>query len=273
MGRVKTIIIVKGGKVMKVIAIINQKGGVGKTTTAAATSAILIEKGYKILVIDMDAQCNLSNYYGLNEDKLESIDTTFDCLTNTKFDLQKAVVNTEQGDIVPSSIKMASVESIIMPDLDRHLRLKQGLSFLEDKYDYVILDTPPALGIITINALTAADFVVIPALADRFSMQGITQVVNTISLVRDTVNSKLQIAGVLMTAFQKTTSLQKAMQEYIKSLANNLGINTFKNTIRFTVIVREAQANRVSLTNYGKYKDVTYDYRKYVDELLNIINQ
>lgn len=258
---------------MKVIAIINQKGGVGKTTTAAATSAILIEKGFKVLVIDMDAQCNLSNYYGLNEENLESMDTTFDCLTNTKFDLQKAIVSTEQGDIVPSSIKMANVESIIMPDLDRHLRLKQGLSFLEDSYDYIILDTPPALGIITINALTAADYVVIPALADRFSMQGITQVVNTITLVRDTVNPKLKIAGVLMTAFQKSTSLQQAMQEYIKGLADKLGINTFKQAIRSTVTVREAQANRISLTTYGKYREVTYDYRKYVGELLEIIDK
>lgn len=258
---------------MKVIAIINQKGGVGKTTTAAATSAILIEKGFKVLVIDMDAQCNLSNYYGLNEENLESMDTTFNCLTNTKFDLRKAIVSTEQGDIVPSSIKMANVESIIMPDLDRHLRLKQGLSFLEGSYDYVILDTPPALGIITINALTAADYVVIPALADRFSMQGITQVVNTITLVRDTVNPKLKIAGVLMTAFQKSTSLQQAMQEYIKGLADKLGINTFKHAIRSTVTVREAQANRISLTAYGKYKEVTYDYRKYVGELLEIMDK
>lgn len=258
---------------MKVIAIINQKGGVGKTTTAAATSAILIEKGYKVLVMDMDAQCNLSNYYGLNEDDLENMDTTFDCLTNTKYNLQKAIVDTEQGDIVPSSIKMASVESIIMPDVDRHLRLKQGLTFLENKYDFVILDTPPALGIITINALTAADYVVIPALADRFSMQGINQVVSTINYVRETVNDKLKIAGVLMTAFQKSTSLQQAMQEYIKGLAENLGINTFKNTIRSTVTVREAQANRMSLTAYSKYKEVTYDYRKYVNELLEIIDK
>lgn len=258
---------------MKVIAIINQKGGVGKTTTAAATSAILIEKGYKVLVIDMDAQCNLTNYYGLNEDEIENMNTTFDCLTNTKFNLQTAIVSTEQGDIVPSSIKMANVESIIMPDLDRHLRLKQGLEFLENEYDYIILDTPPALGIITINALTATDYVVIPALADRFSMQGITQVINTITLVRDTVNGKLKIAGVLMTSFQKSTSLQQAMQDYIQGLADKLGINTFKNTIRSTVTVREAQANRVSLTNYAKYKDVTYDYRKYVNELLEIIDK
>ena len=261
------------GDIMQIIGIINQKGGVGKTTTAAATAAILLEKKKRVLVVDMDAQCNLSNYYGLDEGYLENIETTFNCLTTTKYNLKNAIIETEQGDIVPSSIQMAGVESIIMPDLDRHLRLKQALHSVENDYDYVILDTPPALGIITINALTAADYVVIPALADRFSMQGINQVVKTIELVKETVNPKLKIAGILMTSYQKSTSLQQNMQHFIKELGEQLNIKTFENMIRFTVMVKEAQAQRQSLIQYAKHKDVTYDYRKYVDELLNVIEE
>ena len=261
------------GDIMQIIGIINQKGGVGKTTTAAATAAILLEKKKRVLVVDMDAQCNLSNYYGLDEGYLENIETTFNCLTTTKYNLKNAIIETEQGDIVPSSIQMAGVESIIMPDLDRHLRLKQALHSVENDYDYVILDTPPALGIITINALTAADYVVIPALADRFSMQGINQVVKTIELVKETVNPKLKIAGILMTSYQKSTSLQQNMQHFIKELGEQLNIKTFENMIRFTVMVKEAQAQRQSLIQYAKHKDVTYDYRKYVDELLYVIEE
>lgn len=256
---------------MKTISVINQKGGVGKTTTAAAFASVLISNKKRVLVIDMDAQCNLSNYYGIHT--TNDLITTYDILADKNTSIKDSIIVSEQGDIIPSSSFLATVDGLLLNEIDRHSRLRKALKYLNDEYDYIIIDTPPALSTLTINALCASDYVIIPSSADSFSMQGIVQVMNTITAVQENLNEKLEVAGILITMFQRSIGAQKAMAQYIKELGSDLGIYTFEQTIRATTTVREAQIQSKSLVEYAKYKDVTYDYRKAVEEFEKIINE
>lgn len=259
-----------GSEVMKVISVINQKGGVGKTTTVGALAAILLEKEFRVCVIDLDQQRNLSIYYGLkNEADLEG--TVADVFLRDDVELKELVYETSQGDIIPASGNLAVVESAIINELDRPYKLKNAIKGLDEYYDFIIIDTPPSLGIVTINALTASDYAVIPSEAGAFSMAGIVQVNNTIATVQKHTNHELIVAGVLITKFNRNTNAQQAMKEYIEQLTGAYEQYVFDATIRNTITIGETQIQGKSVVEYARHNDVTYDYRHFTSELLGRI--
>lgn len=258
--------------VMKIITVMNQKGGVGKTTTAASIGSVLLEKDYKVLMLDLDPQRNLTHYYGLKDSEIEeSANDLFD--TKVVVDGKDIVYESSLGDIIPSHKDLATAEVRVYADLKRSTRVKEALKSLEKDYDFVVIDTPPALGVLSVNALAASDYAVIVTEAAEFPLEGIVQINDTIDVVKEVANPKLKVAGVLITKYFKNTVAQQSMAENIEIIAKNFGWGVFKNKIRHTIAVVESQMEAQSLNNYARYSDVNYDYQHFVEELLEIISR
>ena len=223
----------------EIIGIINQKGGVSKTSTALALwSGLPKLKNLKTLCIDLDPQCNLTVSSGAKMDSATILDVLLE-----KIPLQNAVQHTKLGDVIASHKGLSGIE-VLLTQVGREYKLKNALKALSD-YDVVILDTPPSLGILTINALTASTSVIIPANADFFSMYGISQLDETIESVKEYTNPGLKIDGVLLTRYTDRTVLSRDMAENIKKLAERLKTKVFKTTIREAVSVRENFINEL----------------------------
>jgi len=246
---------------IEIIAIINQKGGVGKTTTALALGAGLSLKGFKVLFIDMDAQANLTYTIGADHSGL----TTIDLLTKT-IKAKQIIQHTEQGDIIPASPALSGADTVIT-DVGKEYRLKEALEPLKGDYDYIIIDTPPALGILTVNALTACKWVVIPAQADVFSLQGIGQLHETIQAVRHYCNPGLTVRGILLTRYSPRAILSRDIADLIEQAAEQLQTKLFKATIREGIAIKEAQASQKNLFSYAPKSNVAADYTAFIDEL------
>ena len=210
----------------EVLAIINQKGGVGKSTTAAALGAGLILKGYRVLYIDLDAQGNLTFNMGAGASALSSLEM----LTGTAT-AEEAIRHTEQGDIIPASPALAGADNLITTT-GKEYRLKEALEPLYKLYDYIVIDTPPALGILTVNALTACTGAIVPAQADAWSLQGITQLNGTIQAVKKYCNPALKVKGIVLTRFNSRAVVSRDMQELIAQTADALNTKLYKTTIR-----------------------------------------
>lgn len=246
---------------LAVYAIINQKGGVGKSTTAAALWAGLSLKGCKTLAIDLDAQCNLS--YTAGADTAHK--TALSLLTGEN-PAEDTIQHLPTGDIIAASKSLAGADAFIT-DTGKEYRLRESLEPLSAVYDYVIIDTPPSLGILTINALTACNSVIIPAQADIFSLQGIDQLNETIKPVKKYCNPALTIEGILLTRYNGRTALSRDITTYTQQLAAKLGTKVFDTTIREGIAVKEAQLNQQSIFDYAPKANVTNDYRAFIDEL------
>lgn len=244
-----------------IIAVINQKGGVGKSTTAAAITAGLTLTGFKVLAIDLDAQRNLTYAMGGRSDGATVLGVL---LRETTTDA--AIQHTKAGDLIAASKSLAGADAYLN-DTGKEYRLKEALEAVKNKYDYVVIDTPPALGILTVNALTTATSVIIPAQADVFSFQGIEQLGNTIDPVKKYYNHDLKITGVLITRYSQRATLSREMKELIDRLAARLGTTLFNTTIREAIAVKEAQVNQESLFEYAPKAKVTDDYRAFIEEL------
>lgn len=251
---------------VKIMSIINQKGGVGKTTTAEAITAGLNLKGYKVLAIDLDAQCNLSYTAGADTDGI----TITDVLTKD-VTAREAIQHLPRGDIMPASRALTGADTFIK-DTGKEYRLKEVLEPIKKEYQYIILDTPPALGILTVNALTASDSVIIPAQADIYSLQGIRQLWDTIQPVKKYCNSELYIEGILLTRYNGRTILSRDIKDMLERLARTLETRVFKTTIREAVTVKEAQINQQSLFDYAPKAKVTEDYKNLIKELCTTHN-
>lgn len=247
---------------MIVYAIINQKGGVGKSTTAAALWAGLNKKGFKVLAIDLDAQANLS--YTAGADTAHK--TALSLLTG-EAPAGETIQHTQTGDIIAASKSLAGADAFIT-DTGKEYRLKESLEGIASSYDYVIIDTPPALGILTINALTACNSVIIPAQADIFSLQGIEQLYQTMQPVKKYCNPDLTIEGILLTRYNSRTALTRDITNYVKQLADKLNTCVFDTTIREGIAVKEAQLTQQPLFDYAPKANVTEDYRAFIDELI-----
>ena len=247
---------------MKTISITNQKGGTGKTTTAEALSDGLSLRGYRTLRIDLDAQCNLSFTAGADTEGA----TILGVLTG-EVKIKDAIQHTDMGDIIPASKALSGADAFII-GTGKEFRLKEALEPVEAQYDFVILDTPPALGVITINALSACNSVIIPAQADVFSLQGIEQLWETIKPVRKYTNPNLAIEGILLTRFNPRSVLSRDIAELAEKLAKKLGTKLFKTTIREAIAVKEAQISKQSLFGYAPKAKVTEDYSRFIAELL-----
>ena len=246
----------------KVYTITNQKGGAGKTTTALAAAAGLSLKGYSVLSIDLDAQSNMTYTAGAKADGA----TALGVLTG-EIRAGDAIQKTESGGIIPASKALAGADAFIT-DTGKEYRLKEALEPIRGEYDYIIIDTPPALGILTINALTACDSVIIPAQADIYSLQGIEQLAETMKPVKKYTNPDLTIEGILLTRYSPRSVLSREVAELAQQIAGKLGTKLFRATIREAVAVKEAQISQQSLYSYAPKAKVTEDYSRFIAELL-----
>lgn len=244
-----------------IYSVINQKGGVGKSTTAAALWAGLNLKGYKALAIDLDAQGNLT--YSA---KGQGGKTALSLLTG-EASAREIIQSTGTGDIITSSKALAGADAFITGK-GKENRLKDAMQDIIALYDYIIIDTPPALGILTVNALTACNSVIIPAQPDIFSLQGIDQLIETMQPVKEYCNKELSIAGILLTRCNARQVLARDITAYLKQIAAQLDTKLFETTIREGVAIKEAQAQQKSIFDYAARAKVTADYNAFIAELL-----
>lgn len=249
----------------KIIAVINQKGGVGKTTTVDAICSGLATKGCKVLSLDLDSQCNYTFTTGIPENAENNI---LDILTR-KTTIAKCIRNTDRGDVVPGSASLVAVDMMIPFDSkDRLYRLREALEGIKNKYDYIVLDTPPGLGTLTLNALIAADLCVIPAQADIYSLQGVNQLAETISSVKASSNPKLKVAGVLLVKYSGRTIISKDMAAALEKLVKKMDTKVFDAKIRECNPIREAQAVHQGIFQYAPKSNAVNDYSMFLLELL-----
>jgi len=246
----------------RTLAIMNQKGGAGKTTTAQALAAGLSLKGYRVLSVDLDAQGNMSYTAGARTDGA----TALGVLTG-EIRAGDAIQHTRSGDIIPASKALAGADAF-MTDTGKEYKLREALEPISGEYDFIILDTPPHLGILTVNALTACDSVIIPALADIYSLQGIEQLAETMKPVKKYCNPALTIEGILLTRYSSRSIVSREVAELAGRIAAKLGTKLFKTTIREAVAVREAQISQQDLFRYAPKAKVTEDYSRFIAELL-----
>lgn len=245
----------------QVIAVVSHKGGVGKTTTAQALAAGIAAAGFKVLAVDMDSQRNLSFYLGAKQGK-----TVLAVLTGD-IKAAEAIQTIGPVDLIPAHKGLDALVGVLV-DTGKEYKLKEALDQLGAAYDYIIIDTPPSLGILTINALTAANSVIIPAQADYFSYQGMKQLIDVYTTVKKYTNKDLAIAGILLTRYNGRTKLSKEMLEQFKEYAAKIGTKVFNTQIRDATAVKEAQILQRDLLEYAPKCNAAKDYKAFVAELL-----
>jgi len=243
---------------METISITNQKGGTGKSTTALALGAALQKKGHKVLFIDLDAQGNLT--YALGATGLNTLNA-MELLEG------RAQAGKIQGDIIASTPELAAAEKVLNKT-GKEYKLKEALQSIKPLYDYIIIDTPPSMGILTINALTASDSVIIPAQADIFSLQGITQIKETIDAVREYCNKALKVKGIVLTRFNGRAIISKDLADVLKAEADKLGTKLFNTKIRECTALKEAQASQQDIFTYAPASNGASDYMQLTKEVL-----
>lgn len=251
----------------KITAIINQKGGVGKSTTSQSLAAGLSLKGFKVLLIDMDSQGNLSFSVGANKAAVSILE-----VLKQEATAAEAIQTVGNLDIIPASISLAGAD-MQLTEMGKEYRLKEAIEPLKENYDYIVIDTPPALGILTVNALTAADNIVIPAQADLYSIEAIGQLYNTVQAVKQYTNKGLSITGILLTRYSDRTVLSRELSSMIDSTAAQLGTKLFTATIREAIGIKEAQAQKQDIFSYSGNSKVAADYMQFVEEFLSTINE
>lgn len=230
----------------KVIALANQKGGVGKTTTSVNLAACLADQGKRVLLIDMDAQGNATS--GIGIDKAQIKQDIYDVLVNEVF-LEDVILPTkrEKLDVVPATIRLSGAEIELASQFAREKRLADALLLVQDEYDYLLLDCPPSLGILTVNAFTACDSILIPVQSEYYALEGLNQLINTYQLVQKHFNPTLKIEGVLLTMFDARTNLGNQVVSEVK--------NYFKEAVYETIIPRN-----VKLSEAPSYGEPIVDY-------------
>lgn len=251
---------------MKVITIANQKGGVSKTTTAQMVGTGLTKKGYKVLLIDADPQRNLT--YTL--DAINTPNGLIDIFSGNQ-PIQECIYKTKQEiDLIPSSVSLIGADKQFI-DTGREYILKSELDKIKNDYDFIIIDTPPTLGILTINALTTTDYVIIPMQADIFSIQGLTQLNKQIQVVKKYTNPNIKIGGVVLTKFSNRTILNRKLINTIKNGVKEIDTKLYKTTIRESVAIRESQTLKNNIFNTHPKSKVADDYNDFIEEILEDI--
>jgi chromosome partitioning protein len=247
----------------KVIAVTNQKGGVGKTTTCSALCGGLVEKEYRVLAVDLDPQGNLSFSLGIESDDNFTI---YDVLKGN-CDISDAIQESDVCDVVPSNILLSGLE-LEMTGVGREYVLREQLSEIADDYDYIILDTPPALSVLTINAYTAADELVIPMLCEILSLQGIAQLKQTIFAVKRYYNKDLCVRGILLNKYNPRYTLTKEVEDLAQMIADQLETTIFKTKISAGIAIAEAPAHGESIMTYAPRSKSANEYRAFINELI-----
>lgn len=248
---------------MKVIAVINQKGGVGKTTTVLNLGAGLVLKGYRVLLVDLDVQGNLTT-----ATDIQAIErTSFDILTKEAA-VKEAIVKTNQADLIPYSPRLAGIDLTLAEAVAREYRLREALEEVKKLYDFVIIDTPPAINTLTLNALVSANEVIIPAQAEVFALRGIEGFMQTLEQVKTYYNKGLKVNGILLTRFNAAASLRQTITERLEDVARKHKTKIYKTRIRENVAICEAQATRNNLFSYAPKSKGALDYMSLVEEVL-----
>lgn len=249
----------------KIIAIVAQKGGVGKSTIATTVTAGLTLKGKKALLIDLDGQANSTFLFGADTKGLTVLDLL---LQDENAKPEQTIQHTRSGDIIAGDKALYNADTVFK-DTGKEYRLKEAIEQLVPKYDYIIIDTPPALGILVINALTAADSVIIPAQPNVLSLQSIAEIMETsIKPVRKYCNPALKIEGILLNRYTTRSGFNTELSDLTEELARNLKTRVFKTKIREAIAVRKAQANQQTILEYEPKGKVAEDYTAFIDELL-----
>lgn len=230
----------------KIIAIANQKGGVGKTTTSVNLGAGLAQVGKKVLLVDIDAQGNATTGVGIEKSELDQ------CIYNVLVedaDVQGAIQKTatENLDVLPATIQLAGAEIELVPTISREVRLQRALQPIRDEYEYIIIDCPPSLGLLTINALTAADSVIIPVQCEYYALEGLSQLLNTVRLVQKHLNKNLAIQGVLLTMLDARTNLGIQVIDEVKKYFRD---KVYRSIIPRNVRLSEAPSHGKPIMQY-----------------------
>jgi chromosome partitioning protein len=248
----------------KIIAIANQKGGVGKTTTSVNLAACLGAKKKKVLLVDCDPQGNASSGYGIDKSALEQ--TIYHVLIDGT-DIREVIQHTEfKVDVLPANIELAGAEVELVAAISRETRLKKALDQVAGDYDYIIIDCPPSLGLLTLNSLAAADSVLMPIQCEFYALEGVSQLMNTIDLVRNNLNDKLEVEGVVMTMYDSRTRLA---EQVVAEVRDNFGEAVYKTMIPRNVRLSEAPSYGQPIIYYDKSSKGAEVYMKLAKEVIS----
>ena len=249
----------------KIIAVANQKGGVGKTTTTVNLSAILAKKGKKVILIDADPQGNATSGLGVDKDNVKSL---YDVLVNEE-PIEEILEDTSIKNlkVCPSNINLAGAEVELVSLMSREYRLKEQLDMAKDNYDFILIDCPPSLGLITLNAFTAADSVLIPVQCEYYALEGLGQLLNTINLVKKHLNKNIQIEGALLTMYDIRTNLSNQVVKEVKKYFED---KVYKTVIPRNVRLSEAPSYGLPITEYDPRSKGAKSYEKFAKEFLKI---
>jgi chromosome partitioning protein len=246
----------------QVIVLANQKGGVAKTTTTLNLGVAFKEQGFNVLLIDLDPQGNLTMSQGLNPDTIEQ--SMFDVLVH-RLPMEQ-VIETREVDIAVSSIDLAGADMALSSQIGRERALEKALAPVKDRYDYIFIDTPPSLGLLTINAFVAATGVIVPVQTEYLSLRGLVQLENTLSMVRENLNPKVGIVGIVPTMFDKRLAHSREADEILRE---NFGDLVYQTRIKKTVRFAEAPVQGVSVLAYEPGGQAADMYRDLAKEVLN----
>ncbi len=252
------------GKETRVIAIMNQKGGVGKSTTAVNLSAALGEKNYKVLVVDFDPQGNTTSGLGVDKNDVEK--SVYDTILNDVSAAQAIQASTSHNVFVlPATIQLAGAEVELVQADNRDNRLKKAIDEVKDDFDYVFIDCPPSLGVLTINALTAAKDILVPIQCEFYALEGVTKLMESVKMIKTTINPDLEIFGIVLTMYDKRTSLSKQVADEVREYFKK---TVFKTVIPRNVRLSEAPSYGESIFEYDKLSKGAQAYRDLAKEVI-----
>ena len=249
----------------RIIAIANQKGGVGKTTTAINLSASLAEKGRKVLAIDMDPQGNMSSGLGLDKNAIDG--TIYDMIIG-EADVEEVIHKDtiENLDILPSNVDLSAVEIEMIDVENKEFVVKNAIQKIRDNYDYVIIDCPPSLSLLTVNAMTTADSVLVPIQCEYYALEGLSQLIHTVELVKDRLKPVLEIEGVVFTMYDARTNLSLQVVENVK---DNLEQNIYKTIIPRNIRLAEAPSFGTPINQYDPRSAGAESYMRLAEEVIS----